>query len=797
MIAERGKGAKDTGALPQMPQATGSGPSRERALALRRFHLTGKATRPDGDAGSTPAVLVALRRQDPEWRRWPLLIADGEPPVSLADRLDGDAGSGPEGLEALEALETMIRRVRGALLDRGGSAPCGELLRELLSHEDPPVDAQLEQALRELVDELADDARLVDLAPRMDLALFALAVRTLRRPARLALAAEVRATAARLEGLIRSDDARGPSGRTPSVLRSTLGAAADAFVDAERLSRAIGDPRGPLRLDAGRRARIGAAYDTLRRHAEAETPDVVLFARDAIDADATPRDWQVSRAEQPLRAARERFDTLATEAVELQRALRLARLELDGIYEAELHDPLLESLGWRDLTGDELSALPVVAVDEDGARLAGAGLGELSELLRSGRPLQLLVRASRSHDDEGTTFHAALGEIAVAHREAFVLQASPARPAELAAGLASMAASTRPAVALFAGGEPDTFEACRARLFGRATPCFRYDPARGSSWAERFDELGNPDPRLTWPGVSLPYRDETGTERVLDEALTFAHCAALDGAWRDHLLPLQRGDWDDALVEVRGWLELEDSQRAARLPFVWTLDGKGRLGRALVTRRLAFACGDRARGWRVIQELAGIDNVHALRAAGEVRDEARAEAERLRTEAERERDLAVERARSDVAADTVRRLVSTLMGETIDESWLDGAAPAAAVAVVAPAGDGAAAAGGGPDTEAEPVAEASGAAAEAGIVEGPYIDSAMCTTCNDCTKINSRMFRYNEDNQAYIADVAAGTFEQLVRAAEKCPARCIHPGAPRPGDSTATPALIERAAPFN
>ena len=44
---------------------------------------------------------------------------------------------------------------------------------------------------------------------------------------------------------------------------------------------------------------------------------------------------------------------------------------------------------------------------------------------------------------------------------------------------------------------------------------------------------------------------------------------------------------------------------------------------------------------------------------------------------------------------------------------------------------------------------------------------------------------------------ANGTFAELVKAAEGCPAKCIHPGTPRPGDRTATPQLIARAAKYN
>jgi pyruvate-ferredoxin/flavodoxin oxidoreductase len=40
------------------------------------------------------------------------------------------------------------------------------------------------------------------------------------------------------------------------------------------------------------------------------------------------------------------------------------------------------------------------------------------------------------------------------------------------------------------------------------------------------------------------------------------------------------------------------------------------------------------------------------------------------------------------------------------------------------------------------------------------------------------MFAYNANKQAYIKDATAGTFAQLVMAAEKCPVTAIHPGTP-------------------
>jgi hypothetical protein len=78
----------------------------------------------------------------------------------------------------------------------------------------------------------------------------------------------------------------------------------------------------------------------------------------------------------------------------------------------------------------------------------------------------------------------------------------------------------------------------------------------------------------------------------------------------------------------------------------------------------------------------------------------------------------------------------------------------------------------------------------------PYIETPRCTTCNECTHINPRMFAYNENRQAYIKDPGAGTYKELVEAAEGCQVAIIHPGKPRDPKEPGLAELIERAAPF-
>jgi len=98
-----------------------------------------------------------------------------------------------------------------------------------------------------------------------------------------------------------------------------------------------------------------------------------------------------------------------------------------------------------------------------------------------------------------------------------------------------------------------------------------------------------------------------------------------------------------------------------------------------------------------------------------------------------------------------------------------------------------------PAPEAAPAAEAEKPARNK---DEPYIETPRCSTCEECVKINNRMFIYNKDKQAYIADINAGTYRELVEAAEACQVSIIHPGKPRNPQEPGLEELLARAEPF-
>jgi ferredoxin len=77
-----------------------------------------------------------------------------------------------------------------------------------------------------------------------------------------------------------------------------------------------------------------------------------------------------------------------------------------------------------------------------------------------------------------------------------------------------------------------------------------------------------------------------------------------------------------------------------------------------------------------------------------------------------------------------------------------------------------------------------------------WIDTARCPSCNECQHINDRMFGYDERKQAFIKDLGAGTYRQLVEAAESCQVAIIHPGKPRDANEPGLEELLVRAEAF-
>jgi pyruvate-ferredoxin/flavodoxin oxidoreductase len=98
-------------------------------------------------------------------------------------------------------------------------------------------------------------------------------------------------------------------------------------------------------------------------------------------------------------------------------------------------------------------------------------------------------------------------------------------------------------------------------------------------------------------------------------------------------------------------------------------------------------------------------------------------------------------------------------------------------------------------TSAAPAAGAPAAAG--GDYMAPWIDTEQCTACDECTNLNPQIFAYNESKKAYIKNPLGGPYRDLVKSAERCTARVIHPGLPRDRSAKDIEKWIKRGEKFN
>jgi len=520
--------------------------------------------------------------------------------------------------------------------------------------------------------------------------------------------------------------------------------------------------------------------------------------------------------------------------------VRRAEKLLSGRYDAEADEAFLADLRWQQFTDEEFGLCPpLFAVGGDGAMM-DIGFQNLSRVMASGKPIRVVVvdtQASSSGGGQGCSagfrgqvpditdpgrerkgkeeYRKELALISMAHRGTFVMQSSQATPSHLFKHLLRGLQVRRPAVFILNAPCPREWgiaqdsapEAARLALESRAVPNIVFDPDRGGTFSECLDLEGNPSPDDVWTSHELIYVDEEGAEQRMTLPLTIADWALGEERFRAQFSEPEEGA---NLVAFHEYLDLDEAGRADAVPFIYTVDGDRRLGRICVSTELVELAEERLRYWAQLRELAGIEvSAHMREAVGET--EARKLEQKLAA-LKSEYEAKITQLTTQYPVLVARKIAEGLLkangSETVAqllekaEAWkgpafkapqgLDFGAGGAAEARPKAAAEATAAA---PVTEATP--EAAAEEDEGPLSSEPWIETIRCTSCDECTRINNKMFAYNEDGLAYIKDPRAGTFRQLVEAAEKCAPSIIHPGDPLNPDEKGLDQLIKRAEPFN
>ena len=477
------------------------------------------------------------------------------------------------------------------------------------------------------------------------------------------------------------------------------------------------------------------------------------------------------------------------------KAIRMAEKELNGGgYHPVKDAEFFTYFNWQKFTDEEFHLCPpVVAIGGDGA-MFDIGFQNLSRLMMSGKPVKVMILDTQVYSNTGgqactSGFTGQISDMAqygkaqqgkaeirkemtligMAHRTSYVMQGSISNPTHLIESFIEGVNARRPAVfTVYAPCMPEhgigddmANEQSKLAVESRAFPLIRFNPDKGITPEECFDLDGNPSIETDWPTYTLKYTDEQGSPATMDLPLTFADFAVTEARFRKQFRTVPRDAWNENLIPLTEFLELSEEDREDKFPFIWALDKKNRLIRVIPAAPIVKSCEDRRNYWRILKSLAG----------------------------QREQvDIATvaEQAKAEFAQSLAAQIMA-MVGNGVPAAT---GTPALSAPAMVPSAIPLA-------SPVEPAKIAAPASASDNGYLAPWIESSLCTSCNECMNINSKIFAYDADKHAYIKDAKGGPYKDLVRAAEKCTAQVIHPGTPFDPKEKDADKLLKRAAKYN
>ncbi len=482
------------------------------------------------------------------------------------------------------------------------------------------------------------------------------------------------------------------------------------------------------------------------------------------------------------------------------RTLRIAEIEARANYDPALHDTFFENFNWRHLDNSEMALCPPFVVFSEPGENFGEYLADLLRLVTAGKPLKVVMLRGRLDNVVTETGRAAALKSAtdvellfVSLRNLHFSQGSLAGEKPLKEVIAGGLESPRPGIfSIFSPNQKPKEREGRARqaLFARAFPNFVYDPDKAADFVSCLDLSDNPAPEEAWPAVELEYLNEAGEPEKLERPLTFADFAAGEKALREHFAPLALNGDAEAALPLAEYLALTPERRRDKTPFIYSVDEKKHLVQLVPSQSIVAQTADKMHLWHTLQELAGIKNPYVQAAEQRTAERLAAEKETSLSEQKAQLEAQMDARGKEAVAVAMKTLAMRLTGlAPFPPAGQEAPAAALVAGPAAPGAEPAAAevAGPPPPLAEEPAGEVS---AE------PWIEPPLCTTCDECTTLNKKIFVYNADKKAVFKDPRGGPYRDIVKAAEKCSSGAIHPGLPWDPNEKDTEKWIKRAEPF-
>lgn len=583
---------------------------------------------------------------------------------------------------------------------------------------------------------------------------------------------ELNVVTCQLDDILKLDIYR-REGHKSATLKKSIGSFGSSTVNTANLEALLDKSQQSTGLSEERLARISELKSDLEQVRKNNDFSFLFFKFDNNCQEI------VDKAEAHLNAQAQIF-----------RALRISRMEAKAKYQANLHDCFFENFSWSHLDDDELKLCAPVILLLDMDKSFDQQFTELMPLLSSGLPIKMFVTQDRltarslPNSSRAAVASSSLNIelLPMALQKVFVFQSVFGTKHFEDSMLRGIQSQSPGFFSILCANEESIESAVASRVF----PYFVYDPSSSSDFVTRLDLSGNPQLESLWFTKELKYKAADGQEQTMSVELTLADYLLGDPVNKDEFTLLnQNGKGTESLVPLAKYLRLSAGERAGQVPVVYSVTADKALEMYVPSRDIILQSSEKMDSWHALREMTGIDNPLIQKNQKTVEERFKAEKEQALAQLRAEMEAKIQEREKQVVADAMKNLSMRLLG-------LNSAADMGQVIASAAAAPAAKAETDIPvktvTAEPEPAAEE--------VSETVWVETNLCTSCDECIDLNGSIFAYNDQKLAIIKDPKGGPFKDIVKAAEMCPSHIIHPGTPQDPDEKNLDKLIERAEPY-
>ena len=474
-------------------------------------------------------------------------------------------------------------------------------------------------------------------------------------------------------------------------------------------------------------------------------------------------------------------------------ALRQAELLLAQKYDTNLHTTYFERFNISHLTEEDIASFKLLLVIDESHAISRSP-GSFINLMSGRSPVKVLaVNRLYGEQQSAESNPHELAALAIVRRRAYVFQGSE----NLETGLRKGLTISAPVLwnVLFVstpdlGGLSKILPAVRdSRYF----PNIEFDTQSGSEFGSHFNIHSNEQPSAPFPTITLDIKSPTGTSPMEFQLTPADVLAVVPGSQEElHLVPPET-DFDD-LIEFATYILSPAATLVGKIPFIWVVDESDNLRKAVTPLSWVIHSRSCLEYWQFLQDVGGTHSFHARQAVESERTQWEDRKAREIDDLKKQLTSEVETNREKDLEKAINRMLYAILDPKKGNTTNERIEEALSNAETQPELQDTVTESNQPIVPEGPPGETS---ERNEVISEVWVETDECTSCNDCIDLLPGVFKYNADKQAIVHNPKGGPYAKIVAAAEKCPARCIHPGLPHNPDEPDLEKFLKRAEKFN